>query len=88
MVSRSLADIYQHFRKHAAFTSPEDGSNVFLQNVSKYLLEHVVSHPRTHKTSCSPAWGPQMSQEHNKSVILLENNEADFQKLLLDIYLK
>jgi hypothetical protein len=29
-----------------------------------------------------------MSQEHNKSAICLENNEVDFQKLLLDIYLK
>jgi hypothetical protein len=27
-------------------------------------------------------------QEHNKSVIHLENNEADFHKLLLDSYLK
>jgi hypothetical protein len=89
MVPRSLADMYQRFREHATFISPEDGSNMFLQNVSKYLLDHLVSHPRTHKSSCSPTWGPQMSQEHNKSVIhLISNNEAGFQKLLLDIYLK
>jgi hypothetical protein len=88
MVPCSLADIYQRFREYATFISSEDGRSTFHQNVSKYLPDHVVSHPRTHKSSRSPTWGPQILQEHNKSVIHLENNEADFHKLLLDSYLK